>query len=99
MGNDGVGDLGNVEESMATMSAVFPYVYRESLHQINGPVVGNSGLGEVPSVHAELSVVESVGIGKIADNGLGSSVVASPVSSPSWLTTVLTISWAPSQSG
>jgi len=69
-----------------------PWVKKESLHQVNGPVVGNSGLGKVPSVHTELSVVESIGIGKVANDGFGSSVVTSPVSSPSWLTTVLTIS-------
>jgi hypothetical protein len=59
------------------------------LHQVDGPIVGNSRLGKVPSIHAELSVVKSVSVGEIADNGLGGGVVASPVSSPSGLTAVL----------
>jgi hypothetical protein len=61
--NDGVGNLGNVEESVAVYQLTDVMQQHSHLHQIDRPVVGNGGLGKVPSVHAELSVVESVGVG------------------------------------
>ena len=58
-------------------------------HQVDRPVVGHGRLGKVPSVHTELSVEESIGVGKVTDDRLGGSVVSSPMTSPSGLTTVL----------
>jgi hypothetical protein len=63
VGNDGVGDLGNVEESVAVCQLQEYMQQHSHLHQIDRPVIGNGGLGKVPSVHAELSIVESVGVG------------------------------------
>jgi hypothetical protein len=88
--DNGVGDLRNVEESVTVISGLSFHGLRSPYsHQVNRPVGGNRRLSQGPAVHAELSVVESVGVGEIANDSLGRGVVTSPMSSPSRLATVL----------
>jgi len=60
----------------------------ETMHEVGGEVVAGGRVDDVVSESAELLVVLSVDVGEVADDGLLSRVLSTPVTPPAVLDAV-----------
>lgn len=58
-------------------------------HEVDRPVEGGGGGGELEAVHAEGRVEDTVSVRSVTDDGLGGGVGATPVAAPAGLLAVL----------